>query len=112
MESALIALAQATPGGVAGGLGKASSVLQEFGTYSNLHLLQALRAEGALLRDFEAQGLRAPPPDHPVRANVRDAFYPFKAGPVQFDAWKRQVLSRGQTVIEQNIAWLGATDKP
>jgi len=98
-ESVLIVLSQTT----AGGIGKAAAVVQEFGTVPPLQTLQALRAEGAMLRELESQSLPAPPAEHPIRRAVRDCFYPESSS-----AWKAKVLGRGRSILEHKLAWLGA----
>ena len=79
----------------------ASAIVQEIGTVPSLQILQALRAEGALLRDYERQGKPAPPPEHPVRQAVRACFYPESS-----ERWKAAVLTRGLALIRQNLVWL------
>lgn len=80
----------------------AACVTQEFGTVSNLKVLAALRAEGALLRQAGAQRQPAPDAMHPLRVHVRDCFYP------RDPAWRGTVVSRGLTVLDQAIAWADA----
>jgi hypothetical protein len=92
-----------------GGLArKAACVVQEFGTAPVLTVFEALRAEGALLRSCEvapgtqegwpggkARAAAGPPPiDHPIRRQLREAFYP--DDPV----WRASVLARGLALVE------------
>ena len=64
-------------------------VSQEFGTYSSLRALEALRAENR----WHHYG--AGTVDHPTKTKLREMFNPDDAG------WRRLVLDRGQEVINQ-----------
>ena len=83
---------------------EAAGLVQEFGTVSNLRALQVLRAEAALLREVEDTGAPTPEPSHPVRAAVREVFYP------ESERWRAAVLKRGLDLLATNLAWLAKND--
>ena len=73
---------------------KISFVCQEFGTYSSIKVLQALREENRW-HHYGGGTL-----DHGTKLNLKDAFYP------NDDAWRLRVLQRGRELFNQASALL------
>jgi hypothetical protein len=68
---------------------KVFSITQEFGTYNPVRVLQALREENRW-HQFGSGGI-----DHPVKQNLKEAFFP------EDHAWRVKVLNRGQELIRE-----------
>jgi len=79
---------------------RAACIVQEFGTEHALAVLEALRAERALVKQAEMAGEPVPSANHPLRRRLRLAFFP------DDDEWRRAVHARGQLLIEQVCGWL------
>ncbi len=80
-------------------------VAQEFGTYSPLHVVRALREENRW-HHHGAGGLGHPDLRHLTKRVLREAFSP------DDDAWRRAVLDRGRALLEEAVAALGRLDGP
>jgi Protein of unknown function (DUF2817) len=72
---------------------------QEFGTYSGIRVLHALREENR----WHHYGRGSV--DHPTKLKVREAFYPAD------ESWRRTVLKRGHELLEQAIAELARSTR-
>ena len=67
---------------------------QEFGTYSGIRVLHALREENRW-HHYGSGTL-----DHPTKSKIREAFYPAD------EYWRRTVLKRGSDLLQQAIGEL------
>jgi hypothetical protein len=75
---------------------RVSFVTQEFGTYSGVTVLHALREENRF-NFFGSGGI-----DHPAKQKLKEAFYP------NDDSWRLHVLKRGREFLNQVHASLAA----
>lgn len=75
-------------------------VVQEFGTYSPLHVVYALREENRW-HHHGGGSLQ-----HRTKRGLVVAFSP------DDDAWRRSVLDRGRALLDQAVAALGRLDRP
>mmetsp|Transcript_20069 Transcript_20069/g.64652 ORF Transcript_20069/g.64652 Transcript_20069/m.64652 type:complete len:406 (+) Transcript_20069:98-1315(+) len=84
-----------------GGAAVEAKLVQEFGTERAIPVLCALRDELALLRQCRRDRTPVPDPSHPIRARLREVFYP------EHDlSWKASVLHQGLRLIHKAIAFL------
>jgi hypothetical protein len=69
-------------------------ITQEFGTYSGIKVLHALREENRW--HHHGGGM----PDHPTKQKLKEAFYPNE------DVWRLRVLQRGRELFNQATSFL------
>lgn len=74
-------------------------VVHEFGTYSSIRVLKALRAENRLWWYGDRNDLA-----HPVKQTFAERFFPSSAD------WRSRLLTRGRAVLEEALKVLGALE--
>ena len=78
---------------------KSSFLTQEFGTYGNVRVLGALRAENRWHHYGKGHI------DHPSKRDLKEAFFP------NSEAWKQRILARGKNLFEQALSALTVAER-